>query len=481
MKIKKVIIKNFRLFDKEFIIDNINIPNDIDEGSGLTILVGENGCGKTSLLDAISLPLLKYKAESFEMKDFNNIKNDCSIDILCDENYKFKGVMPKTEYQGKGFEFKANIRKQQSETYLSSIIVQDQLFIKADEENKAKQFDLRINVNNPFSGLRFYENDILYLDRNRIYQTHSGVYNNTKFDKLMEDFNYQYIKPNDDENNINNIQDITNNIKKRIEQDFLGKAVKKFKEISDIKNFSLNLLNKNEPFTNAFFAEETNNGLLLPLSSLGSGYEMIFSLIYSVCLAEQSKKKLIILIDEPELHMHPALQLKFINFLIEISKTYQVIFTTHSPLLIKQVLHNEKVKIYILNKKQNDISITDMNKGVLPYISANEINYNAFNLLTEEYHNELYGYIQKEAINENSNNNKEKCFDNWLKEKYHIEIKKDWIKESPSKKTEEKCTLQTYIRNYIHHPENNHNKKYTKEEIKESIEKMISIIKNWNK
>ena len=84
------------------------------------------------------------------------------------------------------------------------------------------------------------------------------------------------------------------------------------------------------------------------LSDLGSGYEMMFSLIYSYYLSKQNGKSLIILIDEPELHLHPMLQEKFVNFLLEISKNSQIIITTHSPLLIKQFSYNEKVKNIIL-------------------------------------------------------------------------------------------------------------------------------------
>lgn len=55
MFISKLSIKNFRLFDdtKEHEIKDFNIPNGKDDGSGLTVFVGENGCGKTMILDAI--------------------------------------------------------------------------------------------------------------------------------------------------------------------------------------------------------------------------------------------------------------------------------------------------------------------------------------------------------------------------------------------------------------------------------------------
>ena len=49
MFIKKIEISNFRKFEKNFVVDNINIPDKENEGSGITVLLGENGCGKTMI------------------------------------------------------------------------------------------------------------------------------------------------------------------------------------------------------------------------------------------------------------------------------------------------------------------------------------------------------------------------------------------------------------------------------------------------
>ena len=63
MFISKVQIKNFKLFKTEdnFEIDNLNIPDSENIGSGLTVVVGENGCGKSTIMEAIALTLLEYK------------------------------------------------------------------------------------------------------------------------------------------------------------------------------------------------------------------------------------------------------------------------------------------------------------------------------------------------------------------------------------------------------------------------------------
>lgn len=44
----------------------------------------------------------------------------------------------------------------------------------------------------------------------------------------------------------------------------------------------------------------------------------------------------------------------------------------------------------------------------LPYPSLNEVNYIAFGEANEEYHNELYGFLQSKAIDEDAKNEKEK-------------------------------------------------------------------------
>ena len=81
-------------------------------------------------------------------------------------------------------------------------------------------------------------------------------------------------------------------------------------------------------------------------------------------MSKQSGKKLIILIDEPELHLHPRLQEKFVDFILEISKESQVILTTHSPLLIKQLAYNENIKNIVLKK---DKKVKEFDERKLSY------------------------------------------------------------------------------------------------------------------
>jgi len=485
MFITKITIKNFRLFssNKLFEVDNINIPDSQNEGSGLTTFVGENGCGKTSLLDALALPLLSYKTESFAVDDFYDPGVKTVIEIFSKDNFSVDGTMPKSIFSAKGFSFEAGIRARENKNYLSSIIVSDQKYIRVDPSKpKDGSPDLRIAVNNPFKGPRFNENDILFLDKNRLFQTRSGTYNKTRFDRLMEDFDFQYIKGKT--NGVDNLnEDLNSKIKTNIENKFLKNAIKKFSEISS-STITLEFIDNWRPFNKGFFAEKKANNQQISLSMLGSGYEMIFSLLYSFYLSQQSGKQLIVLIDEPDLHLHPSLQEDFVKVLLEFSKNAQIILTSHSPLFLKQLSHNEKVKIIIMDRKgSQQPEVIAMNKMVLPYASASEVNYLAFGLPTVELHDEIYGFLHQKYIDNATDEQEAKKrsyldeFDDYLKTKT-TQTRKWTPEQGWTTKTESDITLQTFIRNKTHHPENKtmQDKNFTDKELRQSIDEMIKII-----
>ena len=441
MFISNLIVKNYKLFNDEFKITNFNVPDNINDGTGLTTIVGENGCGKTTILDAIASSLLEYKAESFDISDMNDSNKETEITIETKDTFNVKSVFPNSSFDAKGFKFIGKTREKSNQNKLLSLIMTDQLYISTDDEKpKPGSPDLRMKVTNSFGTKRFNELDVLYLDKNRLYQTRAGTYNDTRFDRIMDDFNFQYYKNQDNVENLNTM--LNEKIKKELSNKNLENAINKFKEISG-HSLKLDFIDNYLPFKKANLVVETPSNMQINLASLGSGYEMMFSLIYSFYMSKQSGKKLIILIDEPELHLHPRLQEKFVDFILEISKESQVILTTHSPLLIKQLSYNENVKNIVL-KKEKEVKEFDERK--LSYISSNETNYLAFDLPSEEYHNELYESLMEKY----STSNGIKRFDN----EFFIQQKKE-DKIYPWEKQPNQVSIHTFIRNQIHHRKDN--------------------------
>jgi hypothetical protein len=97
----------------------------------------------------------------------------------------------------------------------------------------------------------------------------------------------------------------------------------------------------------------------------------------------------------------------------------------------------------------------------LSYISANETNFIAFNLATEEYHNELF----EELKYINGATKKIKEFD----EDFFVAAKGE-VKNSPWMGNPNEVSEHTYIRNQIHHQKDNGKTDY--QNLKSSIEKM---------
>jgi len=152
-----------------------------------------------------------------------------------------------------------------------------------------------------------------------------------------------------------------------------------------------------------------------------------------------------------------------IRALLELSNSdnTQVLLTTHSPIIVKE-LDFENLRLIVTDNKTK--SVKSVEPGQLPYPSLNEVNFVAFNEITEEYHNELYGYIESE--------NHFNSFKNGRQTMEYIRNRRD-----SSTFTEQKI-LTEYIRHQIHHPENNHNIRFTETQIEDSIRQMRDYIKD---
>ena len=106
---------------------------------------------------------------------------------------------------------------------------------------------------------------------------------------------------------------------------------------------------------------------------------------------------------------------------------------------------------------------TAVTSGLLGYPSLNEINYTAFGAVTEEYHDELWGYIEEKQLEAEYKKDKET--------RPYKRMKKDGTV------ADEQRTLSHYIRDQIHHPENKLNERFTPEDLKKSVEEMREFIK----
>ncbi|WP_035669948.1 AAA family ATPase [Flavobacterium sp. 83] len=163
----------------------------------------------------------------------------------------------------------------------------------------------------------------------------------------------------------------------------------------------------------------------------------------------------ILLIDEPETHLHPPAQINLLNELVKITSNSNgniLFFATHSNYLIDKLNLDRNFKVEKVKNSYTDI--TRITKKTSTYA---EVNYEVFGINNSDYHNELYGYIESEGKTKLTS----------------LEKSKNWIDSRNGK--EKDVSLSEFIRHSIHHPENSLNKKFTDIELKESIEILKKI------
>jgi predicted ATPase len=488
--INRINIKNFRCFEDEPI--ELNIPDGSTSGSGLNILIGENGTGKTTVLESIDyLTQSSFSAENkLKIGDFNDYENEIVIKADTTE-YSCKLTFPYRGYfECNGIEFKAKSRKQKARGKLLSPPFQVSNHFACintnykDEMGKDSGKPIP-DLNKMYSNSSIIDDEvnIFFFDKNRTRQISTGTYKTT-FEKICDDLNWRFRKNIDSDDISNLVENICGNYFENvisIAQKGVGKNIskqmKEFFQDDLYDNLRIDLLELLNPFDSSFYSIRNDDELKqLKIRQLGSGIEIILTLILLKIIANESKGSVIYLIDEPELHLHPKAQEKLINLLIEESANKQIILSTHSPYIYKNCLSKE-IGLFVFNKNANGgltISTAD-NKtwGLFPWSpSWGEINYYAFELPTVEFHNELYGYIH-----ETSTHSTIMDFDNYLSMN-SIAKSKQWIKENngiPHNSVD--VTLCTFIRNYIHHPENTSNSPYTDIELKQSIESLINVLR----
>lgn len=160
----------------------------------------------------------------------------------------------------------------------------------------------------------------------------------------------------------------------------------------------------------------------IPINKRGSGVKRLILINFFRAEAERKRSEttssgIIYAIEEPETSQHKEHQRLLMEALHDLSQqnNTQVIITTHSSDIVK-CLKFGNIRL-ICNNVIDGKDVKMVAQRILPSPSLNEVNYLAFGDISEEYHNELYGYLQAKAVDENPENEKEAGFERWLQSK----------------------------------------------------------------
>lgn len=506
MKIHAIKIRNFRSYKNEIEIELNN----------LTALVGKNDIGKSTILEALDIffndgnGVVKIDKTDANVLDSRNGDNEIVISV-CFSNLPESIVIDSTVQTKLVDEYMLNsdgllevVKKYKNGGKASAFIRANHptnpeckdLLLKKNAELKRIIVDKGIECDNQSINAvmrkAIWENysdnlslanteiDVSKEDAKKIWDKLSGympVYSLFQADRKNSDGDSEVQDPLKEavrqimcdeelQRTLNSVAEVVEEKLKEVS----GRTLEKLREMDPEVASSLNPVIPTADklkWADVFKSVSITGDGDIPINKRGSGVKRLILLNFFRAEAERRAEAgdsagIIYAIEEPETSQHSNNQRILINALKDLSRNVnvQIILTTHSPVIVKELDYSNLRLIY---EDEQGKRILSVEPSVLQYPSLNEVNYVAYGEATEEYHNELYGFLE---------------FQQWLNDYKSGRAQRTYIYEKNGTLKNWNLDLTEYVRHQIHHPENHNNTHFTQEELKQSIDDMRTYIRN---
>lgn len=411
MYLEKLKLHNFRCYEKL----------EMDFNRQLTVLVGKNGSGKTTVLEAIAIALGTWFVgfNIVNAKGINKrtdpLRKAYQIGATDDVQTQFPVEI---EAWGKIEESKEQILHWKRELYTptGTMTTKDakEIVEYAAEYQKAIS-EGRTDIYLPI--VAYYGTGRLWdyhrqkrIDVFKVSSRTNGYIDcldGTANVKLMMDW-FQIMT-------INKYQRQEENLESNPELDTVYLAMEKcLTNLSGYSDVKIRY-NMGTQELDVYYSEQDKQRMRIPLNQLSDGYKGMISLVADIAyrmatLNPQlgtevlSKGDGVVLIDEVDLHLHPAWQQKVINNLMNIFPKVQFIVSTHAPAVISSVKTD---KLRILSNKEvcmtaNQVYGKDVNSVMKEIMGVNdrpdqfvELFEKFYRLLSEKKYDEAGAVLDK--------------------------------------------------------------------------------------
>ncbi len=423
MKIVGLVIENFKS------VERLEV-NDIENA---LILVGKNNTGKTAVIDAI---LLAFGLHDINPREFLDpakpIRISVQIDFTDDDLYYYysKGVLGKSHSYQKWFDdFKNKLPSFQDGIISFSYYAKPDLTFRYDDgfqKNNLYILDIipRVYHIDQTRNLEALQNDVFsFYDKNsfQMLKDNECTFDSTrKCNRCFQCIGIINKKTPEELTVFETARLLQYKLFNTNLNDFAQKVNRHFhanggnsQEIRYLLDFDMdNLLHIDTQVYN-----KDRNMLIGSLNLLSEGLKSIYALsMLETYVEEDDTLPCIIIMEDPEIYLHPQLQKVASEILYNLSKKNQVIFSTHSPNMIFN-FSTKQIKEVVLDKNyfttiQNDTDIdtilndlgytaNDLMNVSFVFIVEGKQDSNRLPMLLEKYYSEIYdenGNLQRITI-----------------------------------------------------------------------------------
>ena len=406
MNITKLRVRNYKSF-----IDS----GEINIDSKLFALIGQNNTGKSAIMDAIQCMFPSSK-KTITSLDFHKGESQIVIEAW------FEGVT-QTYLEEKLYEEKVTKQEEKLDELLEKYNEKPTPENKEKIEKQTKKIDDTRNDNyTKYKEKYDIQDDVFYIKlvavkgknvSKKFYITNEKEISETDIKQLLPQLKVipairdpknestagansylkELIQMLDDEVQTNIEIDGTNISYKELNKVIANETKNRCKSIGEsITNFYNQAIGTNDyeviidsdvniskgtTFTTKI--KDVNTGIESDILNCGTGYQsmIILSILETYVKISQRQNSYILLIEEPEVYLHPKLQRKMIDTLVNISETNQVIFTSHSPITVSK-LSKEQIKLV---RKENGVATIE---NIDPKVVIDELGIKPDDILTHK-------------------------------------------------------------------------------------------------
>lgn len=325
MYLEKVHLQNYKAIEEL----------DIDLKPGVNLLIGDNGAGKTSVLEGIAVALGGMFVNVAGVSTRNIIKDDVRMVIkpIGDSSTAIKYFEPAL-----------------AGCMLHVTDEQDFAWNRIKEEVSAKH--TKIDDKRVCVWMKKLTNDldsilplVSFQSAARAWRVKRGDFG-TELKKKLDDRRCGYIGCLDSSMDVKSIQQWC--IKQELMMSNKG-TVREYEMFKNIVASFMKEINELDEIPSIYYSSQfeelvyKDDKTEIPISKLSAGYQsllwMIMDLAYRVCLLNpelESREQVtgIVLIDEIDLHLHPKWQWNVMEALRKTFAGVQFIIATHSPIVI---------------------------------------------------------------------------------------------------------------------------------------------------